>query len=103
MAALRGMADAAAGLPAAAAAAGGGGGTVALLAAGASQRLAVLPEGGPHSWGAIVLAFWLVWLCMQGEQQVVVGLAGAALLLPLGCRRACRKCQPNSSPVIRAA
>lgn len=95
------MADAAAGLPAAAAAAGGGGGTVALLAAGASQRLAVLPEGGPHSWGAIVLVFWLVWLCMQGEPQVVAVCVGAAR--PLGCRRACRKCQPNSSPVIRAA
>lgn len=45
-------------------------GTVTLLAAGASQRLAVLSEGGPHSWGALALMFWTVWLVMQGEHLV---------------------------------
>lgn len=70
----------AAGLPAAAAAGSGGGsplGTVALLAAGASQRLAALSEGGPHSWGALALVFWVVWLCMQGTHGSVVGFVGA--------------------------
>ena len=60
-----------AGMPAAAAggaAAGAPAGTVALLAAGASERLAVLSEGGPHSWGVLALLFWTVWLVMQGEQ-----------------------------------
>ncbi|PRW60537.1 hypothetical protein C2E21_1293 [Chlorella sorokiniana] len=71
------MGDAPAAMAAAAAVASGSGGAVpsgilALLTAGATQRLAVLHEGGPHTWGALALVFWFVWLCMQAPWHVLV-------------------------------